>query len=63
MDADGKTVAAEGLSCMESRMKELGLAMNLRELGATEEMLEGIATGTAIITRRFSFFSSFITGI
>ena len=47
MDADGKTVAAEGLSCMESRMKELGLAMNLRELGATEEMLEGIATGTA----------------
>ena len=44
---------------MESRMKELGLAMNLRELGATEEMLEGIATGTAVITRRFSFFSSF----
>ncbi len=50
VDADGKTeeqVAAEGLSCMESWMKELGLAINLRELGATEEMLEGIATGTA----------------
>ena len=52
MDANGKSekqVAAEGLSCMESWMKELGLAMNLRELGATEEMLEGIADGTVIM--------------
>ena len=52
VDANGKSeeqVAAEGLSCMESWMKELGLAMNLRELGATEEMLEGIADGTVIM--------------
>ena len=52
VNANGKSeeqVAAEGLSCMESWMKELGLAMNLRELGATEEMLEGIADGTAIM--------------
>ena len=52
VDTNGKSeeqVAAEGLSCMESWMKELGLAMNLRELGATEEMLEGIADGTVIM--------------
>jgi alcohol dehydrogenase YqhD (iron-dependent ADH family) len=42
-------IAEEGLSCMEGWMKELGLAMNLRELGATEEMLSGIADGTLIM--------------
>ncbi len=41
-------IAEEGLLCMESWMRELGLAMNLRELGATEEMLDGIADGTII---------------
>lgn len=30
-------------------MKELDLVMNLRELGATEEMLSGIADGTLIM--------------
>ena len=42
-------IAREGLSCMEDWMKELGLAMNLHELGVTEEMLQGIANGTLII--------------
>ena len=42
-------VAREGLSCMEVWMKELGLTMNLHELGATEEMLHGIANGTIIM--------------
>lgn len=52
VDTIGKSdeqIAEEGLSCMESWMKELGLAMNLRELGATEEMLDGIADGTLIM--------------
>ncbi len=52
VDASGKSdgqIAKEGLSCMESWMKELGLVMNLRELGATEEMLDGIADGTFIM--------------
>ncbi len=52
VDANEKTgeqIAEEGLSCMENWMKELGLVMNLRELGATEEMLDGIADGTAIM--------------
>ena len=34
-------VAREGLSCMEVWMKELGLTMNLHELGATEENVAG----------------------
>ena len=49
VDAAGKTdeqVAQEGLTAMESWMKELGLAMNITELGATEEMVEGLADAT-----------------
>ena len=42
-------VAREGLSCMEVWMKELGLTMNLHELGVTEEMLDGITNGTIIM--------------
>ena len=30
-------------------MRELGLAMHISELGATEDMLEGIADGTLIM--------------
>lgn len=44
-----KQIAEEGLAAMENWMKELGLAMNLKELGATEEMLDGIADGTIIM--------------
>lgn len=46
---EGKTdeqVAAEGLDRMEAWMKEIGLVMNITELGVTESMLEGIADGT-----------------
>lgn len=52
IDAEGKSdkkVAEEGLKAMESWMKELGLAMNLRELGATDEMVEDIVNGTIIL--------------
>lgn len=52
VDAAGKTeeeVAAEGLSRMESWMKEIGLIMNIAQLGVKEEMLEGIADGTFIM--------------
>ena len=48
---EGKTdeaVAREGLEAMERWMRMLGLVMNIRELGATEEMLEGIADSTLI---------------
>ncbi len=52
VDQAGKTdeqIAAEGLSCMERWMKELGLAMNLQDLGVTEDMLDGITEGTFIM--------------
>ena len=52
VSGDGKAeeqVAEEGLAAMESWMKEMGLAMNLGELGVTEEMLDGIADGTIIM--------------
>ena len=52
VDPAGKSdeqIAIEGLSCMEVWMKELGLTMNLHELGVSEEMLKGIASGTLIM--------------
>ena len=52
VNPDGKTdeeIAAEGLNAMESWMQEIGLVMKISELGATEDMLEGIADGTFIM--------------
>ncbi|MBQ4310048.1 MAG: iron-containing alcohol dehydrogenase, partial [Oscillospiraceae bacterium] len=52
ISANGKTdeqLANEGLSAMESWMKEIGLVMNLTDLGATEDMIEGIADATIIL--------------
>lgn len=52
IDPSNKTdeqVAEEGLIKMEDYMKSLGLAMNIRDLGVTADMLEGIANGTHIL--------------
>ncbi len=52
VSSEGKSdeqLANEGLAAMEAWMRKLGLAMNLRELGATEDMIEGIADGTYIL--------------
>ena len=52
VDTSGKSdeeIALEGLAKMEAWMKELGLVMNLTELGANEEMVEGIADATTIL--------------
>ena len=52
VDPAGKSdeqVAEEGLAAMEGWMRELGLVMSISELGATEDMLEGIADGTIIL--------------
>ena len=52
VDPEGKSdehTAEEGLKAMESWMRELGLVMNISELGASEEMIDGIADGTLIM--------------
>ena len=52
VDPAGKTgmeLAEAGLAAMESWMKELGVARNIRELGVTEDMLDGIADGTFLL--------------
>lgn len=52
VDPSGKTdeqVAEESLQAMENWMNELGLVMNISQLGATEDMIEGIADGTLIM--------------
>lgn len=52
VNTDGKTdkeVALEGLCAMENWMKELGLAMNLREIGTTEDMIEDIVNAALIM--------------
>ena len=49
---EGKTdqeVANEGLAALEAWMKRIGVALSLSELGATEEMIEGIADATFIL--------------
>ena len=53
IDTSGKSdeqAANEGLTAMECWMKELGLVMNITELGANEEMLEGLTQSTIVLT-------------
>lgn len=52
VNPEGKTdeeIAEEGLKAMEDWMKELGLAMNISELGATKDMIDGIADATLLL--------------
>lgn len=52
IDDAGKSdeqIAEKGLTAMESWMKELGLVLNISDLGANEEMLEGLADSTVIL--------------
>ena len=50
-------LAEEGLAAMEGWMKELGLIMNISDLGASEDMIEGIADGTIILTGGYKVLS------
>lgn len=48
----GKTdeeIAKEGLSTMEAWMKKIGLVMNITELGATPEMIDGMVKSTIVM--------------
>lgn len=60
IQAEGKTnvqVAEEGLGAMEAWMKELGLAMNLSEVGVTLDMIEDIVNGTLIMEGGYKVLS------
>lgn len=60
VNPEGKTdeaIAEEGLKAMEAWMKELGLAMNISELGATEDMIDGIADATFILEGGYKVLS------
>ncbi len=42
-------IANEGLKALENWMRKIGVAMNITELGATPDMIEGIADGVFIL--------------
>ena len=42
-------IAKEGLQKMEDYMREIGLVMNISELGVTSEMIDKIAKSTFIL--------------
>ena len=50
-------VASEGLTAMEDWMKKIGVAMNLTELGATEDMVDGITDATLILDGGYKVLS------
>ena len=52
VDPAGKsqeTVASEGLAKMEAWMKSIGLIMNITDLGATPEMVDGLVESTLVM--------------
>lgn len=60
VDPAGKSdeeVANEGLAAMENWMKELGLVMNITDLGVTPDMLEGLADSTLIMDGGYKVLS------
>ena len=60
VDPAGKTdeqTAKEGLAAMEGWMKELGLVMNVSQLGAGAEMINGIADSTLIMNGGYKTLS------
>lgn len=60
VNPEGKSdeeIAAEGLSAMEKWMREIGLVMNISDLGVTDDMIEGIADGTFIMDGGYKVLS------
>ena len=60
VDPAGKSdtdTARAGLNAMEAWMKELGLVMHISELGATEEMLDGITKSTLVMDGGYKVLS------
>ena len=51
-----KQTAYEGLDAMEKWMKKIGLVMNITELGATKEMLDGMVKSTLVMDGGYKVF-------
>ncbi len=49
-DKSDKEIALEGLDRMKDWMIKIGLVMNITDLGATKDMLEGIVNSTLVMT-------------
>ena len=61
VSAAGKTdmeIAEEGLVEMESWMRKIGLVMNIKDLGVTESMIEGIVKSTLIMQGGYKVLTS-----
>lgn len=60
VDSEGKSdeeVALEGLKTMEDWMEKIGVKVTLTDLGATEDMIEGIVDGTIILEGGYKVLS------
>ena len=60
IDPQGKSdeqIALEGLEAMRAWMQKLGVALHISELGASEDMLEGIADATLILEGGYKVLS------
>ena len=52
VNPEGKTeedIAGEGMDAMEAWMKEIGVVMHIKELGVTEDMLDGLVQSTLVM--------------
>ena len=59
VNPEGKTdtqIAYEGLERMRDWMKKIGLVMNITELGATQDMLDGIVKSTRVMDGGYKIF-------
>ncbi|MDE6274496.1 MAG: iron-containing alcohol dehydrogenase, partial [Clostridiales bacterium] len=60
VDPAGKTeekIAREGLDAMAKWMKSIGLVMNMTELGATPDMLDGLVKSTVVMDGGYKVLS------
>lgn len=56
-DKTDQKIALEGLGAMENWMRELGLTMNLTELGVNKSMLDDIVDATLILEGGYKLFN------
>ena len=58
MDKTDEQVAMQGIKCLQNWMKELGLIMDIRQLGISEEMLQKVAKNVIIVDGGYGHLTS-----